>query len=87
MSRFTDNLLKAVGIGVILYGVYKLGEKNYFGLEEEVIPKKNDDKVKSEIDEINEIVRGIKQKNVKNRRDRDNLQLLEIKLKQLNKQK
>ncbi len=28
MSRLFDNLLRAAGVGAILYGVYKLGEKN-----------------------------------------------------------
>ena len=85
MSRLVDNLLKAAGVGAILYGVYKLGEKNALSSMEE----KNtiEDEPKSEIDVIHEMIQEIKNKVNKTRKDRDNLELLEIKLKQLKNQK
>ena len=85
MSRLVDNLLKAAGVGAILYGVYKLGEKNALSSMEE----KNtiEDEPKSEIDFIHEMIQEIKNKVNKTRKDRDNLELLEIKLKQLKNQK
>ena len=85
MSRLVDNLLKAAGVGAILYGVYKLGEKNALSSMEE--KKTIEDEPKSEIDVIHEMIQEIKNKVNKTRKDRDNLELLEIKLKQLKNQK
>lgn len=84
MSRLVDNLLKAAGVGVILYGVYKLGEKNALSkLEDEGKIEKDLNKPKTEIDVVYDMIQGLKKKVGKTRRDRDNLELLEIKHKQL----
>ena len=84
MSRIVDNLLKAAGVGAILYGVYKLGEKNALSkLENEVKIEKDLNKPKTEIDVVYDMIQELKKKVGKTRRDRDNLELLEIKHKQL----
>jgi len=84
MSRLVDNLLKAAGVGAILYGVYKLGEKNALSkLEDEGKIEKDLNKPKTEIDVVYDMIQGLKKKVGKTRRDRDNLELLEIKHKQL----
>ncbi len=87
MSRLFDNLLKAAGVGAILYGVYKLGEKNALrSMEQEQTPK-IDDKPKTEADIILDMIDELKRKVGKTRKDKDNIELLEIKLKQLNSKK
>jgi hypothetical protein len=84
MSRIVDNLLKAAGVGAILYGVYKLGEKNALSkLENEGKIEKDPNKPKTEIDVVYDMIQELKKKVGKTRRDRDNLELLEIKHKQL----
>jgi len=84
MSRLIDNLLKAAGVGAILYGVYKLGEKNALSnLENQGVIEKDLKKPKTEIDVVNDMIQELKKKVGKTRRDRDNLELLEIKHKQL----
>jgi hypothetical protein len=84
MSRIVDNLLKAAGVGAILYGVYKLGEKNALSkLENEGKIEKDLNKPKTEIDVVYDMIQELKKKVGKTRRDRDNLELLEIKHKQL----
>lgn len=81
MSRLFDNLLRAAGVGVILYGVYKLGEMNALRLVE------NDDtsKIKTEGDFVRETIQNLKSKVGKTVNEKNTLELLEIKLKQLNK--
>lgn len=86
MSKLIDNLLRDVTVGVILYGVYKLGERATASLMEQEGPKKLVNEPKSEIDVIQEMIQEIKRKVNKTRRDKDNLGLLEVKLKQLIKQ-
>lgn len=84
MSRLFDNLLKAAGVGAILYGVYKLGEKNALSsMEESVKQNEVEEKPKSEIDIINDMIQELKRKANKTRKDKDNIELLDIKLKQL----
>lgn len=83
MSRLFDNLLKAAGVGAILYGVYKLGEKNALSSMEQEVTPKIEEKPKTEIDIINDMIQELKRKVGKTRKDRDNIELLEIKLKQL----
>ena len=87
MSRLFDNLLRAAGVGAILYGVYKLGEKNALrSMEQEQTPM-IDDKPKTEADIILDMIDELKRKVGKTRKDKDNIELLEIKLKQLNSEK
>lgn len=85
MSRLFDNLLRAAGVGAILYGVYKLGEKNALrSIEEEQQYLKLEEKPKTESEVISDMIQELKQKPNKTRKDRDNIELLEIKLKQIN---
>ena len=86
MSRGLENLLKlALGIGAI-YVAYKVGE----GMGKE---KDNglSDSPKSELDSEIEFITGLikdyNDKPNKTKKDRDNLDLLKIKLEQLKKQK
>jgi hypothetical protein len=84
MSRLFDNLLKAAGVGAILYGAYKLGEKNALSkLEDEGKIEKDLNKPKTEIDVVYDMIQELKKKVGKTRKDRDNIELLEIKHKQL----
>lgn len=85
MSRLFNNLLKVAGAGVLLYGVYKLGQKNTFGpMDEETV---EEDKPKTEIDMVHDMIQELRRKINKTKRDKDNIELLEIKLKQLENQK
>jgi glycine betaine/choline ABC-type transport system substrate-binding protein len=84
MSRLIDNLLRVAGVGAILYGVYKLGEKNALNrVEEEHTPIKVKDQPKTESQVISDMIKELKQKPNKTRKDKDNIELLEIKLKQI----
>jgi hypothetical protein len=71
-------------LGTVVYGAYKLGEKN--GKNENVnggfAPHP---KFYSEEDQILQEIELLRKKPNKTRRDRDNLSLLEIKLEQLYK--
>ena len=88
MSRLFDNILRAAGVGAILYGVYKLGEKNALrSLEQEQEPIKIEEKPKTESEVILDMIEELKKKPNKNRKDKDNIELLEIKLKQVKNQK
>jgi hypothetical protein len=88
MSRLFDNILKAAGVGAILYGVYKLGEKNALNsIEHGQQPIKIEDKPKTESEVISDMIKELKQKPNKTRKDRDNIELLEIKLKQVKNQR
>lgn len=81
MSRLFDNLLRAAGVGAILYGVYKLGEMNATtSVENEGISE-----TKTEGDFIRETIQNLKSKVGKTVNEKNTLELLEIKLKQLNK--
>lgn len=84
MSRLIDNLLRVAGVGAILYGVYKLGEKNALNrVEEEHTLIKVKDQPKTESQVISDMIKELKQKPNKTRKDKDNIELLEIKLKQI----
>ncbi len=84
MSRLIDNLLRVAGAGAILYGAYKLGEKNALNrVEEEHTPIKVKDQPKTESQVISDMIKELKQKPNKTRKDKDNIELLEIKLKQI----
>jgi hypothetical protein len=88
MSKLFDNLLKAAGVGVILYGVYKLGEKNALSsMEQEITPNKFTSKIDEEINGINTMIQELKSKSCKTKKDRDNIDLLEVKIKQLKNRK
>jgi hypothetical protein len=80
MNNSVGNLLKIIGIGAVLYGVYKMGEN---GVLDSIIQKNVPDENLNEEDSIRKTIQELKQKQNKTRRDRDNIGLLEIKLKQL----
>lgn len=81
MNRLFDNLLKVAGVGVVLYGVYKLGEmKALSSVEDDGTPE-----TKTEGDFIRETIQNLKSKVGKTLKEKNTLELLEIKLKQLNK--
>ena len=86
MSRTLEKLLKvALGIGVV-YAAYKVGESMGKDKDKDLV-----DSVKSELDSEIEFITGLikdyKDKPNKTKKDRDNLDLLNIKLEQLKKQK
>jgi hypothetical protein len=84
MNRLMDNLLRAAGVGAILYGAYKLGEKNALTkLENEGKIEKDLNKPKTEIDVVYDMIQELRNKVGKTRKDRDKIELLEIKHKQL----
>jgi hypothetical protein len=79
-----SEILRYAFLGTVVYGAYKLGEKN--GKNENVnggfAPHP---KYYSEEDQILQEIELLRKKPNKTRRDRDNLSLLEIKLEQLYK--
>ena len=87
MSRALNNLLKIAGAGIALYGVYKLGERRgaEAAMEEkqEEEPNPLTDGFNKEIQEISDYINELMNKPSKTKRDRDNIDLLEIKLRQL----
>ena len=80
MNNSVENLLKLIGIGTVLYGVYKMGEN---GVLDSIIQNNVPNENLNEEDSIRKTIQELKQKQNKTRRDRDNIGLLEIKLKQL----
>ena len=73
------NLLKIIGIGILLYLAYKAGKHN----EEDKELDNNVPKVSQEETYIREIIEELKSKTNKTRKDRDNIDLLLLKLKQI----
>jgi hypothetical protein len=80
------NLLKIAGAGALLYGAYKLGEHHANQKMLNTLPPEPV-KEKTEEDEVIELINEMKSKPNKTKADRDNIELLEIKLKQIRKQK
>ena len=99
MSRdgLFGNLLKVAGAGALLYMAYKLGEhhanQNLQTSTEPVQPIQDvnyDDVVvqeKSEEENVIELIRELRNKPNKTKNDRYNIELLEIKLKQIRSKK
>lgn len=81
----TREVLRYAFFGALIYGAYKLGEKNAKDDEPEVKPtsKTVEPQEQSEEDYIREIIECLQSKPNKNRKDKDNIELLNIKLKQL----
>lgn len=83
------NILKALAVGAIVYGVYKYGEKK--GKEtkevsdeiEDINESENSDPIIEEKNYIMGIIDQINSKSIISKKDRDNLGLLEVKLKQM----
>ena len=98
MSRdgLFGNLLKVAGAGALLYLAYKLGEQhanqNLVTPREPVQPIKDttyEDVVeeKTEEEDVIDLIQELRNKPNKNKNDRYNIELLEIKLKQIRGQK
>jgi len=79
-----SEILRYAFLGSVVYGAYKLGEKNGKSMNQNdgYIP---DSKRYSEEEYIIDEIEALKRKPNKTRKDRDNLSLLEIKLQQLYK--
>lgn len=80
------NLLKITGAGALLYGVYKLGEYHANQKVQNTLPPESP-KEKTEEEEVIELINEMKRKPNKTRADRNNIDLLDVKLKQIRKQK
>lgn len=88
------NLLKLIAIGAVVYGAYKLGErqgqktlidrndKDFLDSIDESL-QEGTQLVNSEIEYVKNLIETIKRKPNKNSRDRNTLDLLKIKLEQL----
>ena len=83
------NLLKIAGAGALLYGAYKLGEYHANQKVQEVIPpvKPQEPKVQSEEENVLGLIKELKDKPNKTRTDKFNIELLEVKLKQIRNKK
>jgi hypothetical protein len=80
------NLLKIAGVGAILYGVYKLGEHHANQKIQNVLPPEPP-KEKTEEEELIELINEMNRKPNKTKSDRNNIDLLEVKLKQIRNKK
>jgi hypothetical protein len=81
-----SEILRYAFLGTVIYGAYKLGEKNGESkVESEKDLRMNplDSKKFSEIEFITSEIQKLRKKPNKNRKDKDNIELLEIRLKQL----
>ena len=80
------NLLKIAGVGAILYGVYKLGEHHANQKIQNELPPEAP-KEKTEEEEVIELINEMKRKPNKTKSDQNNIDLLEVKLKQIRSKK
>ena len=98
MSRdgLFGNLLKIAGVGALLYVAYKLGEQhanqNLEEQKESIQPIQDapyEDVVEEKTEEQNvfELIKELRDKKNKTKNDKYNIELLEIKLKQIRGQK
>ena len=91
--KFSD-LIKVAAVGALVYGAYKLGEKN--AGKKSVTPKNETQpeeveeveiveysEEKGEKETIEELIRNLKSKPNKTAKDKNTIELLEIKLKQI----
>jgi hypothetical protein len=90
------NILKIVAAGAILYIAYKLIEKNLNKKTESTIPPVTSDEditydevveEKTEEQYVVELIEELREKKNKTKNDKYNIELLEIKLKQIRSQK
>ena len=95
--KFSD-LVKVAAVGALVYGAYKLGEKQAQKKsnlpKDELQPEEIEeveivevDGEKSEKETIEELIKNLKSKPNKTAKDKNTIELLEIKLKQLIKGK
>lgn len=86
MSRLLGNLIKgALGFGA-LYVAYKVGESMGKDKEKNLVESAKNE-VDSEIQFVTDLINDYKNKPNKTKKDRDNIDLLNIKLEQLKRQK
>jgi len=86
MSRLLSNLIKgALGFGA-LYVAYKVGESMGKDKEKNLVESAKNE-VDSEIQFVTDLINDYKNKPNKTKKDRDNMDLLNIKLEQLKRQK
>jgi hypothetical protein len=86
MSKLLGNILKtAIGVGVI-YVAYKVGESMGKDKDKNLLQDAKSD-LDSEIEFITGLIKDYQEKKNKTKKDKDNLDLLNIKLVQLQKQK
>jgi hypothetical protein len=86
MSKLLGNILKtAIGVGVI-YVAYKVGESMGKDKDKNLSQDAKSD-LDSEIEFITGLIKDYQEKKNKTKKDKDNLDLLNIKLVQLQKQK
>jgi len=80
------NLLKIAGAGALLYGAYKLGEHHANQKIQNVLPPEVP-KEKTEEEEVLGLIKELNDKPNKTRTDKFNIDLLEVKLKQIRNKK
>ena len=80
------NLLKIAGAGALLYGAYKLGEHHANQKIMNALPPEPP-KEKTEEEEVFGLIKELKDKPTKTRADKFNIDLLEVKLKQIRNKK
>jgi len=86
MSRLLGNLIKgALGFGA-LYVAYKVGESMGKDKEKNLVESAKNE-VDSEIQFVTNLINDYKNKPNKTKKDKDNMDLLNIKLEQLKRQK
>jgi Rieske Fe-S protein len=86
MSKLLGNLIKgAIGFGA-LYVAYKVGESMGKDKDKNLVQSVKDE-INSEIQFITDLINEYKNKPNKTKKDRDNMDLLNIKLEQLKRQK
>jgi hypothetical protein len=86
MSRLLGNLIKgALGFGA-LYVAYKVGESMGKDKEKNLVESAKNE-VDLEIQFVTDLINDYKNKPNKTKKDRDNMDLLNIKLEQLKRQK
>ena len=84
------NLLKIAVAGAILYGAYKLGEYHANQKVQETLPKVKNPEVieeKSEEAQVVDLINELRRKPNKTKSDKFNIDLLEVKLKQIRNKK
>ena len=83
------NLLKIAGAGALLYGAYKLGEyHSNQQLQQTMVPVINDEpKIETEEEKVLGLIQELKDKPDKTKTDKFNIELLEVKLKQIRNKK
>lgn len=86
MSKLLSNLIKgAIGVGVV-YVAYKVGESMGKDKDKNLLQGAKSE-LDSEIEFIAGLIKDYQEKKNKTKKDKDNLDLLNIKLVQLQKQK